>query len=598
MKKRNRSNKNTSLSTNKYLLTGVAVSSALVMARPIIPSIVYAADANKYNWAKQDLNLIGGESSSRAASSASGSNLIAGSWSYGENPTQPYPLYVSSNYGASWRNVTIDDVDPETETFDSDVANMWSSVDVSNDGQTMVAASTYGIDLTDDNHEVTGKVILSKDAGNSWLDITPDDVMSGGESKVVVSGDGDTIATSAGNYMGLVYITKDDGASWEPASYIDLDADEHNVIGSISISDNGNKLLIGGESGSGAEYNNLFISEDGGTSWVDIDPDEVVDRLIVPKTAMTADGSKIVVSGVSMGAGGENDYIFVSNNDGADWDNVTPDDDAWNIWTSVDISDDGKTIAATDVDYFGGETFSTRVSSDSGASWNLENVDEADPGSKFDFYFKSSVDLNSDGSRAIIGRVGGVYVGEMKPAPTPSPAASSAVRLTDPYGGKVVSLKTPDGTNITCSSTAKEAALTAQDSAYSYPLGFVEFCFDTEAQNNEVSLTYVTNLKPDQVKARKFNSNSKDYYDVPNASITQTTFEGQPALQLTYAITDNGLLDLNSAIGSIKDPVGLAAVAGELADTGQAQTALLLLAGLSSLTAAGYLIARRKDFRF
>jgi hypothetical protein len=45
---------------------------------------------------------------------------------------------------------------------------------------------------------------------------------------------------------------------------------------------------------------------------------------------------------------------------------------------------------------------------------------------------------------------------------------------------------------------------------------------------------------------------------VPGASITQTTYNGQPALQLTYNISPSSPLNSSSTSGTIMDPVGLA----------------------------------------
>ncbi len=233
----------------------------------------------------------------------------------------------------------------------------------------------------------------------------------------------------------------------------------------------------------------------------------------------------------------------------------------------------------------GGEDVSMYVSDNSGAKWKSENVDAGNKGSLYDFYGHSNVDLNSDGSRAIVARVGGVYTGIERPS----------VNLTDAEGGKTITITTPDGTTITCSSAVKESAQAEQDSSYSYPLGLVNFCFDTESEDNEVSLTFVTDLKPNEVKARKYNSTNQTYFDIPNATITQTTYQNQPALALTYTITDNGQLDLDPVTGSVKDPVGLAVV-GELANTGQSQAALVLLVALLTAPTLALIIQRRRSF--
>ena len=155
----------------------------------------------------------------------------------------------------------------------------------------------------------------------------------------------------------------------------------------------------------------------------------------------------------------------------------------------------------------------------------------------------------------------------------------NSASLSNAGNNKAILLTTPDSTDITCSSTSKEADQTKQDNSFSYPLGLVEFCFDGASNNNQVSLTFVTDLVPSQVIARKYNPSSGSYFNIDGASITETTHLGQHALLLTYTITDNGILDLDPATGSIKDPVGLAQAEssnGALSNTGQNNIPLIL----------------------
>lgn len=177
-----------------------------------------------------------------------------------------------------------------------------------------------------------------------------------------------------------------------------------------------------------------------------------------------------------------------------------------------------------------------------------------------------------------------------------------------------IELETPYGTTITCTDSVTEASLAAQDSSYEYPIGLVDFCFDTQETDNQVTLTFVTDLTPSQVTARKFNSNTNAYSTIPGATITQTTYNGDPALQLTYTITDNGPLDLDPTTGQIQDPVGLgtvqsggggsdnggtgggaAAGGANLASTGQnALLAVFLAAGLLTLGVLGTVFALKR----
>lgn len=171
-----------------------------------------------------------------------------------------------------------------------------------------------------------------------------------------------------------------------------------------------------------------------------------------------------------------------------------------------------------------------------------------------------------------------------------------------------IQLQTPLNTNITCTSASRETSLSVQDS-YTYPLGLVRFCFDTPENDNEVTLTFATDLEPNELTVRKYNSTTNSYYTIDEATVVRTTYHGSPALRVTYTITDNGPLDLNPNVGEIEDPVGLAAVssqsnndvpnnmnAGTLASTGQnlyvmyGSVGLLFLSALLTRRYSKYLV--------
>lgn len=189
------------------------------------------------------------------------------------------------------------------------------------------------------------------------------------------------------------------------------------------------------------------------------------------------------------------------------------------------------------------------------------------------------------------------------PGNTPNPNTQDPTNvrnLTNPVTNKPVQLTTPDSTNITCAETAKEDALSAQDGDYQYPVGLVDFCFDTAATNNEVNLVFVTDLTSEQVKARKYNSDTNTYFDVQGASITTVSHQGQNALKVTYSITDNGDLDLDKTTGKIKDPIGLAVtndLAKELGETGVNTTLVTIVAAVTTLTALYGMKRRGVRFR-
>ncbi len=161
---------------------------------------------------------------------------------------------------------------------------------------------------------------------------------------------------------------------------------------------------------------------------------------------------------------------------------------------------------------------------------------------------------------------------------------------------------------FTSSSTVPESSLSNQDESYQYPLGLVSFSFTTNQTDNQVSLTFVTDLKPNQVTARKYNPSTNTYTNLPtsaNVSIAETTKDGKHALSLTYTLIDNGELDLDPATGVIKDPIGLAVTNdtySQLANTGNNQTTMLatVLIGLASIAIAIALVVvskNRKSYR-
>lgn len=137
-------------------------------------------------------------------------------------------------------------------------------------------------------------------------------------------------------------------------------------------------------------------------------------------------------------------------------------------------------------------------------------------------------------------------------------SGTAGISFSNAENGKPIKLITPDGTTITCHSSVKESNLSVQDAGYQYPVGLVDFCFSTTEGSNEVVLIFVTDLKPDQVTARKYNPATNTYSNVSGVSITETAYEGQHALQAAYTIQDNGPLDLDPDEGEIADPIGLA----------------------------------------
>lgn len=527
--------------SKKYVVAGAGAATALLAAQSVIPGIVFAA--NQYTWTKQDDIDTSDGSPTAVAISASGSHLILG----GEGNLG---LYISDDSGATWENVA-DEVEPGVRTW-------WTSVDVSNDGQTMVATSTEGYDLGEDTW-LDGRVYISEDAGANWDNITPADTDDWAD--IAVSGDGSTIV--AGNWNGGdVYISENDGADWTTSAAMENGWS----ISSVSISDNGNKILVGGENGDDG-YAHLYLSENTGGTWEDVSPNPVEDQVYSTSASISADGNELAATTNGWSDGG-NDAVFVSTNDGADWTDVTPDDGVEANWWLTTVSDDGETLAV-----FDGDNRKMHVSRNFGTTWTEEDpTEDYEDGGSFE-----AVDLNTDGTKFFVATDNDAYLGQG----SVTPEAENTVTLDDAVGGKTIALTTPEGTTITCHSAAKESEMETTDTAYTYPLGLVDFCFSGAETNNEVTLVFVTNLKPADVLVRKYNPDTKEYATVAGAEVTETTLEGKHALQVTYNIVDNGPLDLDPDDGEIADPVGIAVAGSDedlLADTGSSADATIVLA--------------------
>ncbi len=146
--------------------------------------------------------------------------------------------------------------------------------------------------------------------------------------------------------------------------------------------------------------------------------------------------------------------------------------------------------------------------------------------------------------------------------PNPSQTIANAV------SGSPITFTMPKESSAMAINVRKETDLSIADPFYEYPNGLVDFSFDTTQTDNEVSLVFVTDKLPSQVVARKHNPSNKAFFTIPNANISETTYNNQHALKVTYTITDNGDLDLNPATGKINDPVGLAVQTTTVPNTG------------------------------
>lgn len=154
-------------------------------------------------------------------------------------------------------------------------------------------------------------------------------------------------------------------------------------------------------------------------------------------------------------------------------------------------------------------------------------------------------------------------------------AEGSVTTLTSAENNTPITLSQTGCTTIDNASTTKESSLSLQDPAYSYPVGLVAFTLSgcTSGGTATITATFTGSFNPISTTIRKYNSSNNTYTTLTqsnsNLSLSATTLNNQPALQISYSITDGGPLDQDSQVnGTIVDPVGLAQAIVDVPNTG------------------------------
>jgi len=154
------------------------------------------------------------------------------------------------------------------------------------------------------------------------------------------------------------------------------------------------------------------------------------------------------------------------------------------------------------------------------------------------------------------------------PVEGPEPT-SNTLTYPDPITSSTVTLELPnDVTNASVSAISPTTI--PKDTFFSFPLGLTSFQFDTTiGATKTITLYYDLPGDPGFYTPRKYNTNTKTFATITNATITRTTYNNKSMLRLTYDITDGGTLDQdNQANGTIVDPVGLAQASVGVPNTG------------------------------
>lgn len=193
----------------------------------------------------------------------------------------------------------------------------WTSVASSADGSVLMAGSDY-------------RVSLSTDSGDSW-NIVPSPVTSAPWNMVAVSADGRRLVVGTGGHSSTLkplFVSRDGGATWVTASL------PESSWSYVAVSDDGNRMLaVSNHYPSGPVY----FSENAGVDW----KKQPVPAAPYSVNAISADGRHLIVAADYVsGFGG---FIRASSNGGSTWlDTNAP----LLRWRGLAISADGRNVLA------------------------------------------------------------------------------------------------------------------------------------------------------------------------------------------------------------------------------------------------------------
>jgi photosystem II stability/assembly factor-like uncharacterized protein len=229
----------------------------------------------------------------------------------------------------------------------------WADVDVSGNGQNMIACSSYG------------RVYKTADGADTWLETQPTGDNDTFWYKVAVSGNGQVMM--AAELEDFLYKSDDGGTTWSEVQ----PAGEEWDCTALSLSDDGTALLAG------LGNERLYLSIDSGENWNEVLPGGDND-FYWSSTGISDDGNTMI-------AAADNGRIYLSFNRGADWIETRPMGDNDLNWYAVAVSGDGQTMMAA-LQY--GRIYK---SVDAGNTWN-----EIQPADNNDYDW-SGVSVSFDG---------------------------------------------------------------------------------------------------------------------------------------------------------------------------------------------------------
>ena len=260
----------------------------------------------------------------------------------GQNDNKDKTVKVSSDFGHSWRVISLLDM-----YMNTDLA-------ISKTGKYQLISPFNGYLLISDNfgnkwNSVTStKIYVSSTATTTggWV-VLPLQPITIRYSKI--SSDGSVII-AYNQTSNKVVISRNMGRSWMNL----LSINTNDSVTTISISDDGSRILVGTVS------NGMFISNDAGLTW-----NNISDKYYLRGSDMSNNGQYMVVAGsIEHYGGAQGETIFLSKDYGNSWSPVLTEPNRLG-WSSVAVSDSGKKISAI---AWGSKDIMNSI--DGGITWN------------------------------------------------------------------------------------------------------------------------------------------------------------------------------------------------------------------------------------
>lgn len=167
-------------------------------------------------------------------------------------------IVISNDYGNSWPSINITGIDSNP------IYRRWSNVSITNDGSKIALSHLHNVtsdgQTTGASVNPSGRFLVSIDGGIGWeTKIIPFE--SGRPVVVKYSKDGSTLAGigiggSTSNSKEYMYLSYDNGDSWYPRVY----SSSIDVLNNFEMSDDGSRFILYGN-------NNIYQSKDQGINW-------------------------------------------------------------------------------------------------------------------------------------------------------------------------------------------------------------------------------------------------------------------------------------------------------------------------------------------